>query len=250
MVDEGIHILAFADQEGIGHQLHRSPVDLRSARGTQLAEAQVSTLRVKLLKIGARVITSARRIVLHLPSSFPLAEVFGYLHPTTARDVLIQALLPAPMFGTRWRWNAQRALLLDRSRNGKRVPAALVRMRAEDLLVAAFPQVLACPETLPGGPLEVPDDHPIVRQTVEDCLTEPMDVDGFLAVLHGLVDEAVLEGGDRRYVSFPAHTEAAVSVKRFEPLPSRPAWLAKTARSSCPMVCSAVWPASFTETCP
>ncbi|HEY6555192.1 MAG TPA: ATP-dependent DNA helicase, partial [Vicinamibacteria bacterium] len=120
--------------------------------------------------------------------SFPLAEVFDYLHPQTARDVLVQALLPAPMFGTRWRWNAQRSLMLDRSRNGKRVPAALLRMRAEDLLVQAFPQVLACPETLPGGPIPVPDDHPIVRQTVEDCLTEAMDVHGFLDVLRGLRD--------------------------------------------------------------
>ena len=117
--------------------------------------------------------------------SFPLEEVFDYLHPATARGVLVQALLAAPMFGTRWRWNAQRSLLLDRARNGKRLPAALVRMKAEDLLAAAFPQALACPETLPGGPIEVPDDHPIVRQTVEDCLTEAMDADGFLEVLDG-----------------------------------------------------------------
>jgi ATP-dependent Lhr-like helicase len=118
--------------------------------------------------------------------SFALEDVFEYLHPNTARDVLVQALLPAPMFETRWRWNAQRSLLLERSRNGKKVPAPLLRMRANDLLAAAFPQVLACPETLPGGPLLVPMEHPIVRQTVEDCLTEAMDVDGFLDVLRGL----------------------------------------------------------------
>ena len=120
--------------------------------------------------------------------SFDLSEVFDYLHPASARDVLVQALLPAPMFATRWRWNAQRSLLLERSRNGKRVPANLLRMRADDLLAGAFPQVLACPETLPGGPIEVPMEHPIVRQTVEDCLTEAMDVDGFLEVLTALGD--------------------------------------------------------------
>jgi ATP-dependent Lhr-like helicase len=120
--------------------------------------------------------------------SFELAGVFDYLKPETARDVLIQALLAAPMFGTRWRWNAQRSLMLERSRNGKRVPAALVRMKAEDLLAAAFPHALACPETLPGGPIEVPMEHPIVRQTVEDCLTEAMDADGFLEVLAALRD--------------------------------------------------------------
>ena len=123
--------------------------------------------------------------------SFPLAEVFDYLHPNTARDVLVQALLAAPMFGTRWRWNAQRSLMLERRRNGKRIPANLMRMRAEDLLAAAFPHALACPETLPGGPIEVPDDHPIVRQTVEDCLTEAMDADGMLEVLRGLQDGTI-----------------------------------------------------------
>ena len=120
--------------------------------------------------------------------SFELDGVFDYLQPEMARDVLVQALLASPMFETRWRWNAQRSLLLDRSRNGKRVPAYLLRMRANDLLAAAFPQVLACPETLPGGPIEVPMEHPVVRQTIEDCLTEAMDVDGFLDVLRGLRD--------------------------------------------------------------
>jgi len=118
--------------------------------------------------------------------SFPLESVFEFLQPESAKGVLIQALLAAPMFETRWRWNVSRALLLERMQGGKRVPAPLQRMRAQDLLVAAFPQVLACPETLPGGPLPVPMEHPIVRQTIEDCLSEAMDVEGFLAVLRAL----------------------------------------------------------------
>src|SRR5262249_42212327 len=121
--------------------------------------------------------------------SFPLADVFDYLHPNSARDLLVQALLAAPMFGARWRWNTTRALLLSRTQGGgRRVPTAVIRMRAEDLLVRAFPQVLACPETLPPGEMPVPWEHPMVRQTIEDCLTEAMDVDGFLEVLHGLRD--------------------------------------------------------------
>jgi ATP-dependent Lhr-like helicase len=123
--------------------------------------------------------------------SFPLEEVFDYLNPATAREVLTQAVLATPLFETRWRWNAQRSLLLERSRGGKRVPAPLLRMRATDLLASAFPQVIACPETLPGGPIEIPMDHPIVRQTIEDCLTEAMDVDGFLEVLRGLKDGSI-----------------------------------------------------------
>jgi ATP-dependent Lhr-like helicase len=120
--------------------------------------------------------------------SFPLDEVFDYLHPQTARDLLVQALLAAPMFGTRWRWNVSRALLLTRMRNGRRVPTQLQRMRAEDLLVRSFPQVLACPETLPPGELPVPWEQPMVRQTIEDCLNEAMDVEGMLDVLRALRD--------------------------------------------------------------
>src|SRR5207244_727390 len=131
--------------------------------------------------------------------SFPLEDVFDYLHPGTAREVLVQALLASPMFETRWRWNAQRSLLLERSKGGKRVPAPILRMRANDLLASAFPQVIACPETLPGGPIEVPMEHPIVRQTIEDCLTEAMDVDGFLDVLRGLRDGRIA----RRAVDTP-----------------------------------------------
>ena len=124
--------------------------------------------------------------------SFPLDEVFDYLHPDTARDVLIQALLPAPLFTTRWRWNLTRSLLLSRTRQGgARVPAPLLRMRADDLLAQAFPQVLACGETLPAGDVPVPWEHPIVRQTVEDCLNEAMDVEGLLEVLRGLRDGRV-----------------------------------------------------------
>ena len=123
--------------------------------------------------------------------SFPLEEVFNYLNSATAREVLVQALLAQPMFETRWRWNATRALLVERARGGRRVPIRFQRMRAQDLLTAAFPDVVACGETLPAGDLEVPMNHPLVRQTVEDCLQEAMDLDGFLAVLRGLENGAI-----------------------------------------------------------
>jgi len=124
--------------------------------------------------------------------SFPLEEVFQYLHPDVARDLLVQALLDQPMFGTRWRWNLARSLLISRTQGGgKRVPTPLLRMRAEDELVRAFPQALACPETLPPGDQPVPWEHPMVRQTIEDCLHEAMDVDGFLEVLRGLRDGTI-----------------------------------------------------------
>ena len=118
--------------------------------------------------------------------AFPLEEVFDYVHPNTARNTLIQALLPTPMFKTRWRWNVSRALVVPRMSGGRKVPPPLQRARADDALAAAFPEVMACGETLPPGDLPVPLDHPLVGQTVRDCLGEAMDVDGMIAVLHGL----------------------------------------------------------------
>jgi len=113
--------------------------------------------------------------------SFPLADVFRYLHPATARDVLVQAMLAAPFFQTRWRWNTTISLAIPRNRGGKKVPPPLQRAMADDLMAAVFPDAAACPENLPGD-RELPD-HPLVNQTVRDCLEEAMDFDGFARVL-------------------------------------------------------------------
>jgi ATP-dependent Lhr-like helicase len=113
--------------------------------------------------------------------SFPLADVFRYLHPATARDVLVQAFLDAPVFQTRWRWNTTIALAVPRNRHGKKVAPQLQRMLADDLMAAAFPDAAACLENIPGD-REVPD-HPLVTQAVHDCLQEAMDFDGLARVL-------------------------------------------------------------------
>jgi ATP-dependent Lhr-like helicase len=118
-------------------------------------------------------------------TSFPLAEVFTYLSPASVREVLVQACITGGQFETRWRWNAQRALLVERFSGGRKVPAFLSRIRSNDALGAAFPGVIACPENLPDGPVAVPD-HPLVQQTITDCLTELMDIDGLVEVLAGI----------------------------------------------------------------
>jgi ATP-dependent Lhr-like helicase len=121
--------------------------------------------------------------------SFPLEDCRSYLKSATARDVLVQALLDAPMFGTRWRWDAAISLALRRIRNGKRLPAPFQRADSEDLLAVVFPDQLACAENLTGA-REIPD-HPLVKQTIDDCLHETMDVDGFLALLKRIEGGAV-----------------------------------------------------------
>jgi ATP-dependent Lhr-like helicase len=116
--------------------------------------------------------------------AFPLETVFEFLHSETVEDVLREALLTAPMFGARWRWNASRALTILRFRGGVRVPPPIQRMRAEDLLAAVFPDQVACAENL-TGPVRIPD-HPLVNETISNCLREAMDVDGLKCVLRGL----------------------------------------------------------------
>ncbi|MDQ2975643.1 MAG: DEAD/DEAH box helicase, partial [Acidobacteriota bacterium] len=114
--------------------------------------------------------------------SFPLDDVFHYLNSKTVRQLLCQALLDAPMWNIRWRWNVTRALAVLRRRGGKKIPAQLQRMDAEDLLTAIFPDQVACQENLGGGEREIPV-HPLVDQTVKDCLEEAMDVDSLERLL-------------------------------------------------------------------
>ncbi|HYP14636.1 MAG TPA: DEAD/DEAH box helicase [Bryobacteraceae bacterium] len=121
--------------------------------------------------------------------AFPLELVFEFLKAETVRDVLTQALLDAPMFGTRWRWNATRSLAILRFRGGTKVPAPIQRMRSDDLLAAVFPDQVACAENL-SGPIRVPD-HPLVSETIENCLAEAMDLPGLMQVLRGIESGAI-----------------------------------------------------------
>ena len=119
--------------------------------------------------------------------SFPLTDVFSMLRPGNLEYNLIQAALASPMFDNRWRWNATRALAIRRHNGGRKVPVALQRMRAEDLLAAVFPEQVMCQDNR-SGPVELPD-HPLVKETMGDCLHEAMDVDGLADLL------ARIEGG-------------------------------------------------------
>jgi ATP-dependent Lhr-like helicase len=122
--------------------------------------------------------------------SFPLADVFHFLHPNSARAVLSQAVLASPFFTARWRWDAGRSLALLRFRGGKKVPPNIQRMRADDLLAAVFPEQQACPENLAAGDIEIPN-HPLIREVMKDVLTEAMDVDGLERVLRGITDGSI-----------------------------------------------------------
>ncbi|HEU5020391.1 MAG TPA: helicase-related protein, partial [Bryobacteraceae bacterium] len=118
--------------------------------------------------------------------AFPLELVFEFLKPQTLKQVLTQALLDTPMFTSRWRWNASRALAILRFRSGGKVPPPIQRMRSDDLLAAVFPDQVACAENLTGEP-RIPD-HPLVRETIDNCLHEAMDLDRLTAIIAAIGD--------------------------------------------------------------
>jgi ATP-dependent Lhr-like helicase len=117
--------------------------------------------------------------------SFPLGDVFNFLQPETVQGVLEQAVLTgSPIFGTRFRWDANRSLALLRFQGGKKIPPQIQRMRADDLLAAVFPGVAACQENIEGD-IQIPE-HPLIKEVMKDVLTEAMDIDGLRHVLRGI----------------------------------------------------------------
>ncbi len=178
----------FFDESGGMQLVIHSPFGIRVNRGWGLA-LRKRFCRSFNFELQAAATDDAIVLSLGTTHSFPLEEVFRYLNSKTVRDILIQALLDSPMFPTRWRWNASRALALPRHRSGHKIPAALQRMESENLLSAVFPDQLACLENIVGD--RIVPDHPLVKQTIDDCLVEAMDIDGLIEVLKKIETGAV-----------------------------------------------------------
>jgi len=167
---------------------------LHAPYGSRINRAWALALRKKFCRqfnfeLQAAATEDALLLSLGPQHSFPLADVFRYVHPATLRDTLIQAVLDAPLFATRWRWNVTISLAVARNRHGSKVPPPLQRMQADDLLAAAFPDAAACLDNIPGD-REVPD-HPLVNQSLRDCLEEAMDVTGLATVLAQIHQEGL-----------------------------------------------------------
>ncbi|MCP3712109.1 DEAD/DEAH box helicase [Paraburkholderia sp. CNPSo 3274] len=143
--------------------------------------------------------------------SFALDEVWRYLHSNSAEHLLVQALLDAPLFGVRWRWNATTSLALPRQTSGRKTPPQIQRMRSEDLLAAVFPDQAACVENI-AGEREVPR-HPLVDQTLDDCLHDAMDTEAWIALLRRI------EAGDLKLVvrELPAPSPLAAEILTARP---------------------------------
>ena len=169
----------FDDTGGMQLVVH-SPFGGRINRGLGLA-LRKKFCRTFNFELQAAATDDAIVLSLGPHHSFPLAEVARYVSSRSVREALEQAILDSPMFQARWRWNLNRALMVLRFRNGRRNPAPIQRMEADDLMAAVFPQAAACQENV-AGPIEIPD-HLLVRQTIEDTLHEALDVDGLRRLL-------------------------------------------------------------------
>jgi ATP-dependent helicase Lhr and Lhr-like helicase len=167
---------------------------IHSAFGSRVNRAWGLSLRKRFCRtfnFELQAAATEDHIVLSLTHahSFELAEAARYLNSNSVRQLLVQALCAAPMFGVRWRWDAGISLALPRFRGGRKVPPQIARMNAEDLLASVFPDQVACAENLPGE-IEIPD-HPLVRQTIRDCLEDAMDIASFEGVLRRLESGAI-----------------------------------------------------------
>ena len=173
----------FFDESGGTQLVIHSPYGSRVNRAWGLA-LRKRFCRKFNFELQAAATEDAIVLSLSTSHSFPLEDVQQYLKSASALDVLVQALLDAPLFGVRWRWNATTALALPRYQGGKKVPPQLQRMKSEDLLATVFPDQVACAENL-AGEREIPE-HPLVAQTLWDCLYDAMDADGWLNLLRSI----------------------------------------------------------------
>ncbi|WP_428100761.1 Lhr family helicase [Candidatus Rariloculus sp.] len=171
----------FFDEAGDTHLVIHSPLGARVNRAWGLALRKRFCRRFNF-ELQAAALDDSIVLSLGTMHSFALADVAKYLTSRSVRHVLTQAVVGAPIFSTYWRWNATIALAVRRFRNGKRAPPQFQRIDSEDLLATVFPEQLACAENLPGGDLAIPD-HPLVTQTLADCLTAAMDIDGLERLL-------------------------------------------------------------------
>lgn len=167
---------------------------IHSVYGSRINKAWGLALRKRFCRrfnFELQAAANENNIVLSLgpTHSFPLHEPADYLKSETVQTILTQALLAAPMFPTRWRWVANTALAVPRNRAGKKVPAPFQRNDAEDLIAVIFPDQLACFENI-AGDREVPD-HPLVNQTLWDCLHELMDIGGLKQLLSGIENGSI-----------------------------------------------------------
>ena len=171
----------FFDETGGMQLIVHSPLGARINRALGLGLRKKFCLTFDF-ELQAAASNDAVLLSLGPQHSFPLEDVPAFLRSHNVQDAVSQAVLRSPMFTARWRWNLNRSLAVLRRKGGRLNPFNIQRMEADDLMAAVFPSLAACQDNAPAGPVEIPD-HPLVRETLGDCLTEAMDIDGLRALV-------------------------------------------------------------------
>ncbi len=179
--DEDIVFERFFDESGGMQLIVHAPLGSRINRALGLGLRKKFCLNFDF-ELQAAASNDAALLSLGPQHSFPLEDVPAFLRSHNVQDAVSQAVLRSPMFTARWRWNLNRSLAVLRRKGGKLNPFNIQRMEADDLMAAVFPDLAACQDNSPAGPVEIPD-HPLVRETLNDCLTEAMDIEGLKALV-------------------------------------------------------------------
>jgi ATP-dependent helicase Lhr and Lhr-like helicase len=179
----------FFDETGGMQLIVHSPLGARINRALGLGLRKKFCLTFDF-ELQAAASNDAVLLSLGPQHSFPLEDVPAFLRSRTVRDAVSQAVLRSPMFIARWRWNLNRSLAVLRRKGGRLNPFNIQRMEAADLMAAVFPSLAACQDNAPAGPVEIPD-HPLVRETLGDCLGEAMDIAGLQALVRRFEEETV-----------------------------------------------------------
>jgi ATP-dependent Lhr-like helicase len=171
----------FFDESGGMQLIVHAPVGARVNRALGLGLRKKFCLTFDF-ELQAAASNDAVLLSLGPQHSFPLEDVPAFLRSHNVQDAVSQAVLRSPMFIARWRWNLNRSLAVLRRKGGRLNPFNIQRMEADDLMAAVFPSLAACQDNAPAGPVEIPD-HPLVRETMGDCLNEAMDIEGLKALV-------------------------------------------------------------------
>ncbi len=179
--DDDIVFERFFDETGGMQLIIHAPLGARINRALGLGLRKKFCLNFDF-ELQAAASNDAVLLSLGPQHSFPLEDVPAFLRSRNVQDAVSQAVLRSPMFTARWRWNLNRSLAVLRRKGGRINPFNIQRMESDDLMAAVFPDLAACQDNAPAGPTEIPD-HPLVRETMGDCLSEAMDIEGLKTLL-------------------------------------------------------------------
>jgi ATP-dependent Lhr-like helicase len=170
--DQGIVVESFADEMGGRHAMIHSVFGMRINGAWGMALREQVRRRFGLLAEASHVDDGI--LLSFAPGQVPPApeRLVTLVAPEEVDTLLGEALIGSPMFGTRFRHAAVRALFVPRMTRGQRTPAYLQRLKADALL-----------EAVRGQP-----DFPIVAETLRECFHDAYDVPRLKRLLERLHD--------------------------------------------------------------